>query len=67
MSLSRAQNGPFATNKTFFEKKNNIIFILWLFSLCKIKHKKIQGRIIFGAKIDLFARWDNFFEKAINY
>ena len=65
-SLSRAQNGPFATNETFFLKKKYYFHFLGFFHCAKL-NKKNTGRIIFGAKIDPFARWDNFFEKAINY
>ena len=51
-SLSRAQNGPFATNETFFWKKKYYFHFLGFFHCAKLNKKKIQERIIFGTKID---------------
>ena len=63
-SLSRAQNGPFATNETFFLKKK-IFSCSWLFSLCKIKQKRIQDASFSAPKLTLLPDEITFLKKLL--
>ena len=63
-SLSRAKNGPFATNETLFEKA--ILFSFsWLFSLCKIKLKKYKDASFSAPKLTLFPDEITFLKKLL--
>ena len=58
-SLSRAQNGPFST------KVKKLFSCSWLFSLCKIKQKRIQDASFLAPKLTFLPNEITFLKKLL--